>query len=134
MSEYSYFFDTTVIVHYFQKNQASKIYTDRLLNEGAKAAISTITELELWIGIKEDEVERHEALLSLLEIVDLDSHIARQAGKIFSQFRTQGVGIPDAIVAASAKFKGYKLITGNHKHFESLHNQGIVECEFYQVI
>ena len=131
MSEYSYFFDTTVIVHYFQKNQASKIYIDRLLSGDAKAATSTITELELWVGIKEDEVERHEALLSLLEIVDLDSHIARQAGKIFSQFRAQGVGIPDAIIAASAKFKEYKLITGNHKHFEPLHNHGIVECEFY---
>ena len=94
MSEYSYFFDTTVIVHYFQKNQASKIYIDRLQSGDAKAATSTITELELWVGIKEDEVERHEALLSLLEIVDLDSHIARQASKIFSQFRAQGVG-PD---------------------------------------
>lgn len=130
MSEYNYFFDSTVIVHYFQKNQASKIYIDRLLSEEAKAAISTITELELWVSIKEDEVERHEALLSFLEIVDLDSHIARQAGRIFSQFRTQGVDIPDAIIAASAKFKGYKLITGNHKHFESLHNEGIVECEY----
>jgi Predicted nucleic acid-binding protein, contains PIN domain len=122
---------TSVIVHHFQRNQAVKPYMERLFNGEAEVAISRITEVELWAGIKDNEVERHEAVLSLMEIVDVDSYIARRAGKLLALFRTQGVTIPDVIVAASAELKGYKLVTANHRHFEPLHNQGVLECEFY---
>jgi len=92
-------------------------------------AFSTISELELWQGLRPGEEERHESLLSLLERVPLDGPVARRAGELRRQLGIELLSLPDAAIAASAQLTGRTLLTRNRRDFSPL--QQTLSIEFY---
>lgn len=121
--------DTVALVDYYHNRPGVLPYLDVVLKGQATGAFSTITELELWQGIRPGEEERHEALLALLERVPLDSAIARRAGKLRRQVGLDRLSLPDAAIAASAELSGCTLLTRNTRGFEPL--QAHLAIEFY---
>jgi len=68
----AWMFDSVVLIDYYRNRPAVIAYFEMVLNQEATGAFSTITELELWQGIRPGEEERHQAMLALLERVPLD--------------------------------------------------------------
>jgi predicted nucleic acid-binding protein len=122
-------FDTVVLIDYFCGRSGVRPYFDAILDGQATGAYSTITELELWQGLRPGEEARHEALLSLLERVSLDRDIARLAGEMRREVGLDRLSLPDAAIAATAARLGRKLITRNVRDFERLKSH--LALEFY---
>jgi predicted nucleic acid-binding protein len=81
--------------------------------------VSTVTEAELFSypHLTEDEIERIEALLSLMTMFPFDSHVARFAGLIR---RTCRIKLPDSVIAATALLTRSTLLTRNVKDFAQI--------------
>ena len=77
--------------------------------------LSTLSEAELWRGVKPMEVERHEAILSHFRAIPLDSHAARLAGEWMQQYETHGLGWMDALIVATAKQASLAVLTRDAK-------------------
>jgi predicted nucleic acid-binding protein len=121
--------DTVALIDYYHGRPGVFPYLDAVLEGQATGAFSTVTELELWQGIRPGEEERHEALLALLERVPLDGAIARRAGQLRRQFGLDRLTLPDAAIAASAEFADCTLLTRNTRDFEAL--GAVLKIEFY---
>ena len=121
--------DTVALIDYYHGRRGVLRYLEAILDEEATGAFSTITELELWQGIRPGEEERHEALLALLERVPLDGTIARRAGQLRQKVGLARLSLPDAAIAASAELSGRTLLTRNARDFEVL--AGTLAVEFY---
>jgi len=102
---------------------------DKVVKGKATGAFSTISELELWQGIRSGEEEKHEAILSLLERVPLDQAMARYAGILRQETGLDNLSLPDAAIAASSHLTGRILVTRNTKDFTQLQN--VIAVEFY---
>ena len=125
----AWMFDSVALIDYYRNRPAVIPYFEIVLNQEANGAFSTITELELWQGIRPGEEERHEAMLALLERVPLDGAIARRAGQLRQQIGLRQLSLPDAAIAASAELTGRTLLTRNPRDFEPL--GALMDVEFY---
>jgi predicted nucleic acid-binding protein len=121
--------DSVALIDYYHGRSGVSPYIEMILDGQATGAFSTITELELWQGIRVGEEERHEALLALLERVPLDGAIARRAGRLRRQIGLDRLSLPDAAIAASAELTGRTLLTRNRRDFEALTD--LIAIEFY---
>jgi len=72
--------DSVALIDYYHGRPGIVPYVEKILTQEATGAFSTVTELELWQGLRAGEEERHEAMLALLERVPLDGAIARRCG------------------------------------------------------
>ncbi|MBU0705247.1 MAG: PIN domain-containing protein [Chloroflexi bacterium] len=122
-------FDTVVLIDYFCGRSGARSYFEAILNKEAVGAYSTVSELELWQGLRPGEEARHEALLSLLECIPLNSDIARMAGEMRRQVSLDKLSLPDAAIAATAAYSGRTLVTRNTRDFEQLKPH--LTLEFY---
>ncbi|MBC8450225.1 MAG: type II toxin-antitoxin system VapC family toxin [Chloroflexi bacterium] len=121
--------DTVALIDYYHGRPGVLPYLDAILEGQATGAFSTVTELELWQGIRPGEEKRHQALLALLERVPLDGAIARRAGQLRRQFGLHRLSLPDAAIAASAELSGCTLLTRNTRDFAALAD--MLAIEFY---
>jgi predicted nucleic acid-binding protein len=121
--------DSVALIDYYCRRPGIVPHFEQILAGVSTGAFSTITELELWQGIRAGEEERHEAMLALLERVPLDGAIARQAGQLRQQIGLGKLSLPDAAIAASAQITGRILLTRNTHDFAALRD--IISVEFY---
>jgi predicted nucleic acid-binding protein len=77
-------------------------------------SISVVTRTELYAGHRREE-SRVEVLLERMLEIDIDTVIARSAGRIQ---RDTGLKIADALIAATALKHRLPLMTRNLRHFE----------------
>ena len=125
----TWMFDTVALIDYYHGRPGVLPYLESILDGQANGTFSTVTELELWQGIRPGEEERHEALLALLERVPLDGAIARRAGQLRRQIGLERLSLPDAAIAASADLSGCTLLTRNTRDFAAL--EAMISVEFY---
>ena len=108
--------DTDVLVDYLRGREEAAAYlearTETLL-------ISAITVAELYAGVREGEESRRLAqFLGAFEIIPLNAEIARQGGLYRRDYGPgHGVGLADALIAASAALHQARLVTLNARHF-----------------
>ena len=132
MAMADYLFDSTVLVDNFRGNSNAAQFVQPVLNGSAIAWFSVVTEAELWAGIKsEREQARYEALFALMKRVPVNKNIARAAGILYGKHRHQGISLPDAFIAATAKAQKKTLLTRNTKHFQLLRDE--ILLEFYSL-
>lgn len=111
--------DTTIFIDLFRgKNPAKQYLLD--LKEAIK--ISRVVQMELVFGSRSKRemslIKKQLASLGV-EIIEVDSEISKLAGKLLEEkFHSNGLGIMDAIIAATAISQGEKLATHNIKHFQ----------------
>ncbi len=80
---------------------------------GATLHCSVVTRAELFAGPKDQEEEVRELLEAFREIA-VTLELAEAAGRIR---RATGIGLPDALIAASALANGLELVTRNLRDF-----------------
>lgn len=85
-------------------------------------ALSVLTAAELFAGVREGaERGALEAMLAGCELVEVDEAIAREGGLLRRRYHpSHGVGIVDAMIAATALTHGLRLATLNRRHFPML--------------
>ena len=111
--------DTDVLIDYLRGSDPAVRYfaeaQERLL-------ISAVSVAELYAGVKGEAEEIQLAdFIASFEIAEIDFPTARQGGLFRNQyFRSHGVGLADALIAASAIRCAACLITLNQKHFPML--------------
>lgn len=121
--------DSVALIDWFCGRRGVVPYFEEILAGESQGAFSTVSEIELWQGLRPGEEADHEAMLALLERVPLDRSIARRAGELRRETGLDKLSLPDAAIAASAELTGRTLITRNARDFEQL--GGVISVEIY---
>ncbi len=114
-------FDTNILIDW------SKGYKEALdeLAHWDNPAISAVTWMELYGGADVDDVARFDEFMADFgfEIIEIDAEIMQKAATIVSERRRFGpkIGLPDAIIQATADVKSLTIITRNTKDFKGSH-------------
>jgi predicted nucleic acid-binding protein len=83
---------------------------------GDEPYYSTITKAEIYAGIRPGEEEKIAMFFGLPNAYLLTNEVAERAGCLILKFRdSQGLELPDAIVAATSIELGCELATRNKK-------------------
>jgi predicted nucleic acid-binding protein len=110
--------DTDVAIDFLRERDYARKLLQGWVGEGL-LAISTLTHLEIYQGMKAGEEEATNTFLDGLVAVAVDVPIARRAGTILGELRSKGVtaGIADAIIGATALQLNVPLLTNNVEHY-----------------
>lgn len=130
-------FDTTVFIDYLRGRKEALPFFQDVLGKRINPAISIITVVELWAGVKDSKDEkRHKALLSSFRRIQIHSAIAYHAGAMAYSYYKNGdrsISLPDFIIAATAEYLKADIVTRNGKHFQKipLKNAGLIlyDCQ-----
>ena len=110
--------DTDIAIDFLRERDYAQKLLERWAGEGL-LAISTLTHLEIYQGMKAGEERETDAFLNGLISITVDVPIARRAGKILGELRSKGVtvGIADVIIGATALQLKAPLLTNNVEHY-----------------
>lgn len=104
-------FDTNAMVDIYRGQASIKARFELILDGSLVPYVSVITEAELWRGLRLDEVERHELILSQFISLPLDSDAARLAGSWMQKYAPSGLGWMDALITATGKIADLPVLT-----------------------
>lgn len=84
-----------------------------------RIGLSAITRAEVLQGMREPESKATFGFLDACETLPVALETADRAGEIVRSFRSQGVtiGLPDALIGATALLAGLPLYTCNPRHY-----------------
>ena len=111
--------DTDVLVDFFRGHSKAvgfiKAYHARII-------LSSIVVAELYAGVKGDEEQAVvQDFVSLFRVVPVDAAIGKAGGLYKRDYgKSHGVGLADAILAATAEGENAELKTLNTKHYPML--------------
>ena len=110
--------DTDIAIDFLRRRE----YAQKLLENWAGKgllAISTLTHLEIYQGMKAGEEMATNAFLDGLVSITVDIPIARRAGTMLGELRSKGItiGTADAIIAVTALQLDAPLLTNNVEHY-----------------
>ena len=108
--------DTDVMVDYLRGRPEAVTLVQ---SQAGRIILSSIVTAELYAGVKgEAELRTVDALLALFRIVPVTAELGRAGGLYKEAYgRSHGVGLADALVAATADAEGAELLTLNVKHY-----------------
>lgn len=115
----TYLFDTCVLIDHLRHKPEAVAFFDALIKTTPDPfLLSVLSVHELYTGMRPDEIERTELLLGEFTILPLGRDEARHSGELMQRYgKSHGLDSHDAMIAATAKSVGAKLITRNLKHF-----------------
>jgi predicted nucleic acid-binding protein len=102
--------DTNILIDYLNGIDAAREEISRY----ETPLISTITWMEIMVGVNEDEQQAIRSFLSRFTQVNLDTEVAEIAVAIRREYKMR---LPDAIIWASAKRESALLVSRNIKDF-----------------
>ena len=102
--------DTNILIDFldgvaFARSELA-LYTDR--------ALSVISRIELFAGVRLEDRERAERFLDLFVQIGLTDQIAEEAVKLR---RSSRLKLPDAVILATARVENRILLTRNTRDF-----------------
>lgn len=108
--------DTDVLVDFLRGHEKAVAFVTEF---SSKIILSPIVVAELYAGVKGDaELTILENFISLFRVVPLTAEIAKIGGLYKRDFgKSHGVGLADAILAATADTERADLKTLNVKHY-----------------
>ena len=116
-------FDTNALVDIYRGQASIKAHFESILEGRLLPYVSVITEAELWRGLRPDELERHEILLSQFISLPLDSDAARLAGTWMQKYAASGLGWMDALISATGKIADLPILTRDKRLAEVLSSE-----------
>jgi predicted nucleic acid-binding protein len=110
--------DTDIAIDFLRRRGYARKLLEHWAGEGL-LAVSTLTHLEIYQGMKAVEEDATDAFLEGMVSIAVDIPIARRAGRLLSENRARGVtvGVADAIIAATALRLNVPLLTNNLEHY-----------------
>jgi hypothetical protein len=111
--------DSDILIEVFRGRSAEILRRwEELAESGSMVAYSPVSSAELWHGARSADAAALAALFSSLTCVPIDATIGKRAGEYLSRYyASHGMGIGDALIAATASVHGLRLWTRNRKHY-----------------
>lgn len=110
--------DTDVIIDFLRGKTEAKKYFSKCITQKEQLGYSVVTKAELYAGLRDGEEDAVVSLLNSMDEFPVDGEIAKQAGLYRRTFmKSHELLLPDALIAATAKCVGAKLVTCNIKDF-----------------
>jgi len=111
--------DTDVLVDFLRGHSKAVAFVNA---HSARIILSSIVVAELYSGVKGDaEQAALENFVSLFRIIPVSAEIAKAGGLYKRDYgKSHGVGLADAILAATAEAENAELKTLNTKHYPML--------------
>lgn len=111
--------DTDVLIDFFRDYGKAVAFVKA---NNSRIILSSIVVAELFAGIKGDEEEAVlKDFITLFRVVPVSTEIAKAGGLYKRDYgRSHGVGLADAILAATAVSENAELKTLNTKHYPML--------------
>lgn len=111
--------DTDVLIDFFR---GTKKAVDLINLDSERILLSSIVVAELFAGVKGDtEQTVLENFVSLFRVVPISTEIAKAGGFYRRDYgKSHGVGLADAILAATAEAEDAELKTLNIRHYPML--------------
>jgi predicted nucleic acid-binding protein len=119
--------DSVALIDWYCGRRGVAPYLARIISGEERGGFSTMSEVELWQGLRPGEEERHEAIFSLLERIPVDGAIARRVGQLRRQFGLERLSLPDAVIAAKpgSKRLGHATLASAHRRGEAFARQAL---------
>lgn len=113
--------DTTILIDYFRKKRKDKTALYALSLEYS-LAISTITEFEFLVGLKEENAGFAVQLFERFIVFPFDSECVKAAASVYRGLKQKNrlIPAPDIFIAATAIVNGISLATLNKRHFQRI--------------
>jgi len=111
--------DTDVLIDFFRGNEKAEAFINTY---NARIILSSIVVAELYAGVKEDaEQDTLQEFVSLFRVVPVSAEIGKIGGLYKRDYgKSHGVGLADAILAATAEIENAELKTLNIRHYPML--------------
>ena len=111
--------DTTILIDYLRDLPPAVAFVEQLPEA---PSLSVINMAELYAGVRYgQERQRLETALRPLAVRPVTGEIAREGGLLRRRWgASHGVGLADAVIAATTQAHGLDLVTRNRKHFPML--------------
>ncbi len=110
--------DTDILIDYLRDHDDAVIFLEDNLY---CFHISVITVAEIFAGMRDNEKNKITKLIECFEIFSLTEDIAIKGGMMRRDFwKSHGVGLADALIAATAFEMKCTMATLNKKHFPML--------------
>ena len=111
--------DTDVLIEYLRGSDRAAKFLEGLEGD---LIISAISVAELFSGVKgSEEMDALDQFMLAFQTIPIDDRLARQAGLIRQEYHpSHGVGLADALIAATALEEGAELFTFNRRHYPSV--------------
>jgi len=113
--------DTDILIDFLRGYQQA---IDFINTNVSQIILSTIVIAELYAGVRgKQELTILNDFVSLFDVVPMNSEIAKIGGLYKRDFsKSHGVGLADAIIAATCHSKNAQLKTLNVKHYPMIKN------------
>lgn len=108
--------DTDILINFLRGREEARGFLSSLVDEAALYC-SVITVAEIFAGMREHERKKTEEFLDSFNLIDITKEIAEKAGNYKRKIKSQRLELDDCLIAASARFIGATLATGNIKHY-----------------
>ena len=111
--------DASILIDVLRLRNQRREWLAELVGNGHSLSTTTLNIAEIYAGMRPAEENRTEALVSGLELYELDGPSARFAGKLKNTWARKGhpLTLAHTIVAAIAIERGCALLTDNRKDF-----------------
>jgi len=111
--------DTSILIDVLRRKKQRSEWLAELVREGHTLSTTTLNIAEIYSGMRPSEEAGTEALLSGLEVYELNGTSARLAGKLKNKWARKGhtLALADMVIAAIAIERGCALLTDNQKDF-----------------
>ncbi len=111
--------DTSILIDYLRGVEAARKLLRGAFERGEAVSASSLTRIELSIGMRRDERRGTDALVAALRWLPVDAAIADEADALARRYGLghSGIDAVDYCVAASARVHGLDLWTLNVRHF-----------------
>ncbi|NIA09521.1 MAG: PIN domain-containing protein [Nitrospiraceae bacterium] len=108
--------DTDILIDFLRGYNRAVAFVDKF---SSQIILSPIVIAELYAGVKgDDELIVLDNFISIFHVVPFTREIARLGGLYKRDFgKSHGVGLADAILAATAEVEKAELTTLNVKHY-----------------
>ena len=117
--EGSILLDTDVLVDFLRGHSKAVAFVNA---HSARIILSSIVVAELYAGVKgEAEQTALDSFVALFRVVPVSAEIAKAGGLYKRDYsKSHGVGLADAVLAATAESENAELKTLNRKHYPML--------------
>lgn len=111
--------DTDVLVDFFRGCNKAIAFVN---THSSRIILSSIVVADLYAGVKTDtERSAVDNFISLFHVVPVTAEIAKEGGLYKNRYgKSHGIGLADAILAATAQAENAELKTLNIKHYPML--------------
>lgn len=113
--------DTDILIDFLRGYQQS---VDFINTNSSQIILSTIVIADLYAGVRgKQELTILNNFVSLFEVIPVTEEIAKIGGLYKRDFgKSHGVGLADAVIAATCHSKNAQLKTLNVKHYPMIKN------------